>query len=961
MKGLSIIPAIIGFLVAILGTVVIVGWCIEAHKLIRLHDNFSPMQFNTALCHIFAGLALAFLTLHQKSLSCLFGLLLLFIAGFTLSEYIFQFNKGIDEIFMKSYISLSNQFPGRMAPNTALSFTLFAISILLLLWNDPRRRLKLQVGMNLLIISIGILAILGYFTNYATNYGIGQWVQMAVHTAVGLILLSTGLIFYLYTDRGLSYLSLIPLIITFVLLNLTFLSWQQIKKNQELYLNSLLYEKITNVRTLLRTYMVERVAAFSRISNRWLSQEGGTPRQVWESDVLRYIKDQPGYVAIGWVDSHYIVRWVMPKENNEYLVGYNLYLDATQRNVIEQSMKKQEAHLSDQVDLMQGGKGIFLFSPLYRNNQFQGFMIGIMNSQQLFASFIKNIGIAGVNLAIKDTSGHLYSNTKHFNDVTDSAFQRWTKTAIINLYGQNWYIILEPTYEFYHVVISPVLPASTFILGVLVAILAGILTESLLSIRKLQIVAGNANERLQGIIEGSSDYIAAIDLDYNFIVFNTMYHNEVYRLFRIDLKPGMNFSVLAARMSAANRKKTEYLWRKALEGKAYTVIEAFGEKLNSSLHYEIHYNPIFDTEGKLIGASHIATNINERIENEHKLMLYRQELESLVNNLEVQNKSLSLLKEFSSMLQANDSMEQANEIISSYSKKLFGNSSGKLYFIASDDPGCAKATVTWGEPISTVDSFEIDNCLSSLRHQLYHADNTAEDMLCKHVSQCQTIPASYICAPLLVKNEMMGVVYIELGENSLHLQNEISFVQIVCEQIALNLYSIRLKEYLRVQSIRDPLTGLYNRRYFEECIQKEIMLATRYSRSFAVILLDIDHFKMINDTYGHLSGDKALCKLAELLRTELRESDLVARWGGEEFIFIMKGVSLEKIQAKAEKLRQLVENLKIKIDKSHMSFTVSIGIAEFDPAFDKNRLIEKADEALYQAKNTGRNKVVLLS
>lgn len=952
-KQRSIIPDVLGVCCSLIGTLVIFGWVFHSYFLIQLHGHFSPMHFNTALCFILGGLSLCFLNSNHKIISSYLSALLLLIAGITLCEYLFQVNLGIDELFFTSYISIVSYYPGRMAPNAALGFTVFALSSLILGLQSTSQWIKVHLAANFFILSIGLIAILRYCFHVTTHYGLGQWITMALHTAIGLIFLSLGLISY--TTKK-NYSLFIPFTVGFILLNCTFLLWQFTKLSQENHLNDILKTKIGNVSSLIETYLDERIASFNRISYRWLSQEGGTPESVWEKDVNHYIDDQPGYIAIEWVDNHYNVRWVMPKQNNEHTIGFNLYQDAHRRQELKKALETKTAQLSEELDLIQGGKGLLIFSPLLTQEQFLGFMVGVINTHQLFDSLIKKMDITGFQLTIKDKTGIMYDT------LTDgvSDYPTWERKQTISIHGQRWEILIKPLPMLYNEIISPFIPWFTLLVGILLSVLSSILTASFLSINRLQKKARNANERLRGIIEGSTDYIAAIDLNYNFLVFNTMYKNEVYRLFKIDLKPGMNFNLLLEKMSTENQQRTKKLWEKALEGKSFTTSESFKDKVHEELSYEIHYNPIFDAEGILIGASHIATNIYQRIKDEQILISYQKQLEETNCNLEKQNNNLNLLKELSNILQTNNSESQAIESIGRYIKKLLVGTAGIIY-LAHDNENFVRPVLHWGNIDLKQKEFGTDDCFALLRYQPYAVTNSSENIPCKHVEVNENKSLCYICLPLFVQKNILGLLYLEPDDShSVQIDQQLlNFGQMVSNKIALNFYNIKLKESLRIQSIQDGLTGLYNRRYFEEFITKEMARAKRYSNKFTVLLLDIDHFKTINDTYGHQAGDAVLCQVSNILRKDFRESDLIARWGGEEFILILSEASLDIAYTKAEKLRHFIENHVIKMNNEKLTVTVSIGIAIFDGEADKDVLIKKADDALYQAKNTGRNKVVI--
>lgn len=173
----------------------------------------------------------------------------------------------------------------------------------------------------------------------------------------------------------------------------------------------------------------------------------------------------------------------------------------------------------------------------------------------------------------------------------------------------------------------------------------------------------------------------------------------------------------------------------------------------------------------------------------------------------------------------------------------------------------------------------------------------------------------------------------------------------------------RTKE-LKELAIRDPLTNLYNRRYLTEVSQDLLLLAKRNNTPLSVLMIDIDNFKNVNDTYGHDIGDKVIKLLAEKLIQQVRDSDVISRIGGEEFAVILPNVAINYAKNKAEKIRKEIELIKINIkDNITLSFTISIGISTFDLIRNSNfeDLLKESDKALYKAKESGRNNVIIYS
>lgn len=218
---------------------------------------------------------------------------------------------------------------------------------------------------------------------------------------------------------------------------------------------------------------------------------------------------------------------------------------------------------------------------------------------------------------------------------------------------------------------------------------------------------------------------------------------------------------------------------------------------------------------------------------------------------------------------------------------------------------------------------------------------------------------SSLCVPLVCEtNEVLGVMHLYRTRSHFFESEEIEYINKIAHQIANSLHKIQIFEYTKKLSIRDELTELFNRRYFNQCYERELQRAKRYQRSLAIVMLDIDHFKNYNDLNGHLMGDTVLKEVAFNLEKILRKADLVARFGGEEFIIMLPEISKEQALKVANKLRRQIEKTVFPNEASQPNgkITVSLGLAVYPvDSEDPQKLIQDADDALYMAKTLGRN------
>jgi diguanylate cyclase (GGDEF)-like protein len=170
-----------------------------------------------------------------------------------------------------------------------------------------------------------------------------------------------------------------------------------------------------------------------------------------------------------------------------------------------------------------------------------------------------------------------------------------------------------------------------------------------------------------------------------------------------------------------------------------------------------------------------------------------------------------------------------------------------------------------------------------------------------------------------------------------------------------------LIQKLEISAITDPLTGLYNRRYMMQKISEEVARFTRYGHSFVMIMADIDYFKLINDQYGHECGDDVLKAVTQTMAIGLRANDVLARWGGEEFLLLLPETTMDGGRLLAERIRQQVEELKVSYNQHTISVTLTLGLSHFSSGLTVDKVIFLADQGLYQGKKSGRNKVVAVA
>ena len=362
----------------------------------------------------------------------------------------------------------------------------------------------------------------------------------------------------------------------------------------------------------------------------------------------------------------------------------------------------------------------------------------------------------------------------------------------------------------------------------------------------------------------------------------------------------------------------------------------------------------------------IALNVFvEKAVEEEKVKQAQETLSTINKRLEERNRQNSIMSEMRELLQSCSTIQEMPPIITVSITKLFPNADGAL-FLMNNSRTDLQSVAKWGDFPEEVDEniFKPDACWGLRRGRIHEVEDVKIGPICPHLKHPPFAP--YMCLPLIAKGDILGLLHLRIkpstsGEDSWNTIADLKeTVVIFAEYLSLSIANIRLWERLTDQSIRDPLTGLFNRRYMEETIQREILRAAKNQTKIGIIMADIDHFKSFNDTHGHKAGDELLLKLADFFKFEIRGSDIACRYGGEEFILILPGASTEGAYKRAEHLREEVKNLKVYFhDQLLSSITLSMGIAIYpDHGIELNDLIQVTDTALYKAKEQGRDRVI---
>ena len=363
-------------------------------------------------------------------------------------------------------------------------------------------------------------------------------------------------------------------------------------------------------------------------------------------------------------------------------------------------------------------------------------------------------------------------------------------------------------------------------------------------------------------------------------------------------------------------------------------------------------------------ADNLTRLIGERQQAQEEMASANRKLHISMTELESRNREAVTLSEMGDLLQSCFTIAEASRVIGASARHLFLGFSGAL-LVFSSSRNVLEVAATWGSNPLTEGVFEPNDCWALRRGRLHLSPGEQGGVRCAHFGAESRLPG--LCKPLMAHGETLGVLSLVADGNgaagsadSISGFNE-ALARAVAEQAGLAFANLRLREKLSYQSVRDPLTGLFNRRYLEETLERELPRAIRKNRGLGVAMMDVDQFKKFNDIFGHDAGDTVLRELGDYLAKFIRHGDIACRYGGEEFLLVLPESSLEETRQRAEELRATFQQFTIKHRDTVLGkVTLSLGAAAFpEHGMTAHELLAAADAALLQAKADGRDRVLV--
>lgn len=378
------------------------------------------------------------------------------------------------------------------------------------------------------------------------------------------------------------------------------------------------------------------------------------------------------------------------------------------------------------------------------------------------------------------------------------------------------------------------------------------------------------------------------------------------------------------------------------------------------------FMPECSADGTVKAVVMSARDITEVKEAEVEHARTNSRLSAWVQELEDNSRDAAILSEMADFLQTCRTTEEAYKVVTHSARRLFPTDSGAVCAVSASR-NIVEAVSVWGDSFESERVFAPDDCWALRRGKAHHVSHIDSGLLCDHLGHPPD--GGYLCVPMMAHGETLGVLHVRTESMRLLegpvferlTESKRSLAVAMAEHIALALANLRLRETLHRQAIRDPLTSLYNRRHMEESLEREVHRAIRRGAPLSVVMLDLDHFKQFNDTFGHSAGDALLQELGTYFQENIRGEDLACRFGGEEFVLILPDATAEDAAARMEHLLSGMHKIRVEYRGQPLATTTfSAGVACLPHHGSRgDALLQSADCALYRAKVLGRKQVVI--
>ncbi|CDT83702.1 conserved hypothetical protein [Vibrio coralliirubri] len=421
--------------------------------------------------------------------------------------------------------------------------------------------------------------------------------------------------------------------------------------------------------------------------------------------------------------------------------------------------------------------------------------------------------------------------------------------------------------------------------------------------------------------------------------------------FQQALKTGFGSDVRFSTVTSVDR--IYYSHKESMNGSSFVIV------ISSPMHQLKQMN--FQLMGILVGMAVLSLSFligTSYVSNRQIVHRVEEEQKKQDERISQRTHEIELMHRLANMLAACNNMVEAQQIVSDILPRILGNVNGSVSLMRASRNQLI-TQLDWGETWPGSASFAPEECWSLRKGRAHQSNDDFHSLTCGHMHEMENNQT--LCIPLTAHGNTIGIMHLYFGVGDIKIDpitEQLAFS--VSEHLGLALANLSLQEKLRSQALSDPLTGLFNRRFFEQKLEEHSMNSATSEQPLSLLMLDLDHFKRFNDNFGHDAGDFVLKEISALLKQSVSEDEIACRLGGEELAVLLPHYSMQEATEFGQTLCDAVRSMHLEHKGLSLGqLGVSIGVATYPkPASDTESLVKMADNALYMAKDMGRSRVV---
>ncbi len=491
---------------ALLGLLGLAGWHAHVTTLIQVAPGHAAMQYNTAICFILAGLSLGMWIKNGNRLLTGCGSVIVALVGaLTLGEYVLGVSIGIDQfLYRPSFVvqhdlAAQMRHPGRMAPLSALCFFFLGLAMLALAGRTRPWRLAVAGTLASLVISLGVVALVGYVCGLQGAYGWGQMTQVAVHSAAGFVVLGTGLLLAVWktdTQSAERTPRWLPVALSVATITASLVLYFALDAKQDTEIVHVVRVAAESASSQVGVRMEGRLKSLVRMATRWEVTGGRSDGPAWQTDADHYIHDFPEMQAIEWIDTSHRLRWITPLAGNEEKLGTNLLNESRRADAAAQAERERQPVITRAVTLFHGGLGYIIYVPVTVDGKPDGVLAAVFQAAPLFERYLP--ASVATNQAIRISDGGLTVFERDAASVPPNP--DWAVDERVELRGVTWEVRVWPTPALLSELDDP-LPEIALAAGVLGGLLLGAVCYLAQRASRLGRIAARARDALQRALD----------------------------------------------------------------------------------------------------------------------------------------------------------------------------------------------------------------------------------------------------------------------------------------------------------------------------------------------------------------------------------------------------------------------------------------------------------------------------